>query len=219
MPTEYVKSDGLVKYGKNPFVEGLVKNAKLGLKTQGRVKTSNGFVSHERGTIDLQTGEVLDEHLVIAVKKTVDKEQFVKIFIAGLEASHDLPKQARDVFVTLLKSYNDMHMPVGGSHDLIFFSYRDAVEAGYKRKQQTFRSGMNVLCHKEILAPATKGRDWYFINPMFFYKGDRMTIFNHYVYEDKPVINVDEPNGDVELDQVSLIDGKTERQRRAEKRG
>lgn len=199
----------------NPFVGDLVDHASKGMiiknKTRGRVMmANNGFVAQKLGLHNQSTGEVLeDESLVVAVKKAVDTEEFVKIFVGGMTALFGLSKRAYEVATCLMKSYN--HGQLSGTNDLIYFNHREAVDQGYSRKYQTYKSALNELVGAGFMAPAAKGKDWYWINPTLFYRGDRVTIINQYVLnqECKTVT-------DPKLDQIDLFDGKTERERLSE---
>lgn len=214
MAEKYTSKPDVQPSETNPFVPDLVdstsKSIKMRTKGHAMQVGESGFVAQKMGLFDQKSGDILeDQSLVIAVKKAVDTEEFVKIFVGGLTALFDLSKRAYEVATCLMKSYN--HGQLSGVNDLIYFNHKEAQDQGYGRKYQTFRSALNELIAAQFMAPAAKGRDWFWINPTLFYRGDRVTVINQYVLnQDCKIVP------DPKLDQIDMFDGKTERERLAE---
>jgi len=225
MPSEYIQKPDLVPALENPFIKDLVYP-----KGGGTMKTGNksmpiggnaaSWVSKKMGLVDKDSGEVIDDQVVMRTVKTVDKEHFVKVFEAGLGAIFNLSKRAQEVLHFMLKVYNAQAL--GGEQDQLSFSFEEAQLAGYSRKRQTWRSGMNELMYQEFMVPARRGNDWYWINPTLFYRGDRVTIVNQFVKKKESQTKALEAEAeaktvDVELDQIDMFSGKTKRQENEEK--
>jgi len=209
MPTDYFKQ-ATEPAKKNPFIAELVSTAPIKDKTR-TIKTKRGFISSSMGMHDPATGEVLDGSMVMAVKTPLDRQEFVKMFARGVTQSFDLSKRGQELLRVLLLLYMSSRLP-STTNDQIIFSYEDALNADYPRKRPTFKSALNELCFYQFLCPVAGHRDRYWINPNLFYKGDRLTLINHYVTgEATKEISA---GGDPELDQLDF-NGETERERRA----
>jgi len=184
-------------------------------KTIGRVSEGEGigsFVTQRTGLVDKQTGEILpDAAIIMNVRKRVDAEHFIKIYSSGLTAIFDLSTTAQKVLRAMLIIYNEESMG-----DELYITHPLAKsQAGYPHQKAAWRSGLNELLFREFLMPSTRGGGWYWLNPVLFYRGDRMVIVNDYVKDlGKPKkLETKKPatNGDPELDQQDLFTGKTKR--------
>lgn len=225
MPSEYVKKADLVPFDSNPFVRGLVYPKQGGSQLAVKYKTAkvggeaSGWVSRRCNLVDKETGELIDDMVTLNRKIRVDSEAFVKVYEAGIAQIFGLSPRAQEVLRYLLKAYNDEQL--SGSNDHLYFSFEDCQRNGYKRKRQTWRSAMNELMYQEFMVESTRGVNWYYINPTLFYRGDRLVMINQFVKDEtarvggKSPVQIEEEVGDPELDQYSLLDGMTERQRRA----
>lgn len=214
MAKDYVSGEGLVECEENPFLLELLGSREVGSKTN-IVKGKGGWATKAAHLIDPETGEILGEDtLCLAYKTPLDQGRFVKVYVAGLQAAFDLSKRARTAFTALLNRYsNDTSCRPGARNDMVIFSQKTAEDAGWKASRQVFRSAMNELCHKKFLCPVVGASDWYWTNPTFFHRGDRLVMVNHYVTGDaaKPAVTA-QTGGDPELDQLDF-DGLTERER------
>lgn len=205
----YVNSDGLTPATANPFVRDLLASRDVGTKAQ-ILKGKKGWATKAAHLLDPETGELLEDTLCLAHKVAVDRGQFVKIFVAGLQATFDLSKRARSAFTALLNEYSDGSVGQDKRNDMVIFTQDMAAEHGWKVSRSTFRSAMNELCHKNFLCPVTGTSGWYWTNPTFFHRGDRLVVVNHYVTGDAAAAIPAEQGGDPDLDQMDF-DGKTKR--------
>lgn len=178
MPKDYTKMV-IEPSPQNPFLPELVSSAKVREKTQ-QIKTKRGFISRALGVHDPSTGEVLDDALVMGVKTPLDRDEFIKMYGRGLTLAFDLSKRSQDVLRVMLSLYMAAKLP-SATNDQIIFAYEDAIQAGYPRSRQVFRSALNELCHYSFLCPVSGFRDRFWINPTLFYKGNRLTLIHHYV--------------------------------------
>lgn len=150
----------------NPFVSEMVTTIKQGHKT-------TGFATTKRDVLDPKTGEITGETAVTGFKKTVDKDEFVKIFSNSVYEIFDCSKRAKDVFSILLKHY----MKGEYNSDKVYFNYFIAKEDyGYDRSSKTFIPAMNELIYKRFIAEVEGQSGMYWINPNMFFKGDRMVL-------------------------------------------
>lgn len=178
MPTDYFKQS-TEPTKQNPFMPELLNTAPVKDRAK-MIRTKKGFISRNLGCHDPATGEVLDDAMVMAIRTPLDTEGFVKMFSRGITQSFDLSKRGQELLRVILLLYMTAKLP-SATNDQIIFSYEDALSADYPRKRPTFKSALNELCHFEFLCPVANQRDRYWINPNLFYKGNRLTLINHYV--------------------------------------
>jgi len=211
----YTSGAGLVPARTNPFVNDMLQSKEFGEKTR-LVRGKKGWATKAATLFDPETGEVISDQLCLATKQEVDNAQFVKIFVAGLHATFGLSKRGRDAFTALLRMMMDNRYKREDTNDRVMFDIHDAEKYGWRVQRGTFRSAMNELCHNKFLCPVEGASDWYWTNPTFFHRGDRLVIVSHYINRDAEKMAADSarPAGDPDLDQMDF-DGMTERERRA----
>lgn len=162
------------RYDKNPFVQQTREVTKAGLKpvlyssADGALTVFNRF-----------TGEV--EGAAIAVKRTVDRAQFVKLYAAGVAAILNLKASGKRVFALL---YMEMTRADNINADRISLGY-NFVDAATRRSMSrtTYYRGLRECIEAQILAPS-KSANIYFINPAFLFNGSRITFLSQYDIED-----------------------------------
>ena len=213
MAHKYVTTEGIEAAPENPFVRDLLASRELGDKTQ-IIKGKKGWATKAATLLDPETGEVLADSLCLAHKTAVDRGKFVKIFVAGLQATFDLSKRAREALTAILQ-YHGTEAKCGPTqrNDIVIFPHHVAQQTAWRPSRQVYRSAMNELCLKKFLCPVQDTVDWYWTNPTFFHKGDRLVIVNHYVTGEAALPAIPARRGDPELDQLDF-NGETERDRR-----
>jgi hypothetical protein len=170
---------GVIEYRENPWSQELAHTIRKG----GRM---TGFASSRHSLVDIATGEVTGDMAVVGVQKVVDKEEFVKLFGAGIIEVFDLSKPGKDLFKAILHAYLDAK----NQPDQIYINYIGLVEDyGYSKSRPTFSNAMAELLHKGFMAPVTGRENLYWINPNLFYKGDRIRIVREYVREGTEAAN------------------------------
>lgn len=183
--TKYTKRSDLTEYKSNPFAMEMLETIQTGKKV-------TGFAAKNVKLMDEATGELLGESAVIGIKKIVDKEQFIKFFGAGLVSAFELTKTAQDTFLLVLKLYIEVNTIQNAAMDQIYVNFDIAVDEGkYKKTRPTFTSGLNQLIAKKFIAPVKYKKDWYWLNPNLFVKGNRVTLMQHYVIQEKVVTGDD----------------------------
>lgn len=158
----------LQKYETNPSLENMsisTKNKKTFLN-----KGSNHLV------IDEGTGEKLGHMGAVFIEeKTVDTEQFIKLFAAGVEQLADLSaagyRMFKLVYGLMLETPNT---------DKLLIEYNDlSYSKKWNQSLRTFQRGISELLAKDIIFLSISP-NVYFINVKLFYNGDRISILKSY---------------------------------------
>lgn len=160
---EIVKVRGAVRHTKNPFAEGLLTIKK------GKSTIISG--NTKKVLVDTNTGEIEGVALLHRYK-TVDREQFVKLFVAEVSSLFDLSKSGLKVFGYILHI-----IPV--NKDEIFIHMPDLVTYCGWTQYNTAYKGLGELMANKIIAMSAKHGHW-FINPNILFNGDRIAFIKEY---------------------------------------
>lgn len=160
----------------NPLMESLVVPTK-----KSRVSSGLG----QTPLIDGQTGEVVATTVIHQITE-VDTEQFVKVFLAGINAIYELTRPGQRVFQAVLAEYErtDMHSGFAAAVALAWFDGGLSGRA-IDMSEKTFNRGLRELLDKGFIAPKTPGLFW--VNPSLFFKGDRVRFVKEYRRAPRPV--------------------------------
>ena len=156
----------------NPFLKEAVQQIQSGI-----VKKYKNTSGTSRGAI-LQAvnseGELVG-HTSFIRQIEVDEQQFTKIYLSQFSAFFELNSQSIKVFGYIMTKL----MP---KQDFFIFDLEECLEyTGYKSGQSVY-NGLSGLIGSSIIARGKK--DYlYFINPMVFFNGDRVTFSKTYVYK------------------------------------
>lgn len=210
----YTTAEGIEPAKQNPFLRAFLESGAVKEKMQ-IVKGKKGWVAKTLDLHDPVTGELTEAAVMLATRKVVDRANHIKIYVDGLQSMFELSKRGKCALTALLKMLNEENRcGQGDRNDMISFDLDDATKYGWAVSRGTFRAGMNELCLKKFLCPVSGGNDWYWTNPTFFHKGDRIVLVNHYIVEGSEEANkkpaIDVPCGDAKLDQLDF-NGETER--------
>lgn len=148
-----------LKYANNPFLSDVV--ATLGDK---RVAVS---MKANLAEIDNETGEYTRIPGQITKMISADREGFVKLYTAQIDAFFELQKPARAVVKYLIA----VHQKEANRH-LVFLHPSQAEADGYPISRATWFRGISELIDRKIIAPSTLVNG-YFLNPAIFFNGDR----------------------------------------------
>jgi len=157
---------GIPVYATNPSIPGeheikKLKRAKLGDERRGLV-------------VDNGTGEILGHGGAIAYEwEEVDKERFVKLYLAGLKQAAGLSKAGLSVFEIV---YNEMRGKPGQDTVLLGVAMSNMEE-------RTFNRGLRELLEKEFLYRSTLASK-FFVNIRFMFNGDRLAFVRGYRLKD-----------------------------------
>lgn len=126
--------------------------------------------------LDGETGEHIG-HMgaVFLEERTVDTEQFIKLFTAGIEELMNLSSAGLKLFKLIYELMLDT--PNVDFFTLDYKTLKALQKWSYS--QPTFNTGLNELLNRGIIyksvAPAQ-----YFVNVSLFYNGDRITLLKSY---------------------------------------
>lgn len=152
---------------------------------------------------NIDTGEFYEMAQINQIEE-VESEQFVKIFADGVTAAFDLSKAAYKVFLIVIKEYEN--------HPIRRHGYIDYVELFIHQNQingkqmsittTTFYKGLRELISKQFLSAKTPTTYW--VNPVLFFKGDRIQLIKEYRKKSKSIQR--DPNT------IDLLEGLTDKE-------
>jgi hypothetical protein len=167
-------------FSQNPFLEKAIQQITNSTKTKYRWIRGNQVVQNY---IENSTGEII-AHAAFLEHVELDEEKFAKLYLSQLGVFFDLPKPAINVFTYILNN-------LPPKADRIFIVMKDVlIHTGYSQ-ENSVHSGLAVLCSKGFLA-RSEAHYMYYINPLIFFNGDRVTFAKTYVRKRKA--NTENPN-------------------------
>jgi hypothetical protein len=158
---------GYELYRSNPTIPSAgqiakTRRAKLGNDRKGIV-------------IDNDTGDVLGHGGAMVYEfEEVDKERFVKLYLAGLKQAIGMTKPGLLMFQMVydqMRNHKD--------RDFVILSALDAPEGG----ERSFQRGIKELLDKKFLFRST-ARDQYWVNVQYMFNGDRLAFVKAYKLRD-----------------------------------
>ena len=144
----------------NPFSEGLYS---IKTKTRQSIIASGGTVD----VVDTKTGEVQTGLNTVSRQRLFDAENFIKLYPAGVMVLGKLSNRAENVlmyFLSELKYEDTVHFVLNKC-----MSY-----TGYTDKSHIYKA-ITELKGVEVIAASGKPK-FFFINPLMFYRGDRLKL-------------------------------------------
>jgi len=173
---------GVKVYQTNPSIPSETeikrsKRAQIGTEMRGLV-------------VDTGSGEILGHGGAIAYEwEEVDKERFVKLYLAGLKQAAGLSKAGLAVFETVYKQMRERP----GQDTVPLDSYSSGLHP------VTYRRGLRELLEKEFLF-RSPNPGLFFVNIRFMFNGDRLAFVKGYkLKKEQPTL----PG--LELDQQPLL--------------
>ncbi len=158
------------KYRANPFTETMLDGIKIKRKQIFAGKGDHLLVSQETGEID--------GHTTFMKVKQVDPEKFVKLYLSSLENFFELTTNA----IRVLSYVFSITKP---NQDGVLFDLEDAMKyTGYKAKA-TINRALDQLIENHFIARSRHASNYY-INPVIFFNGDRITFANRYIKTKNP---------------------------------
>ena len=167
MPIKKNTSSLKIKYRNNPFVMELKDKMYL----QPR---ANSIIAKGQSIVDTDTGEIINESVLIGRRKYVDKSQFAKIYASEIGVLYELSKSAQKVFLYLIKVMDYENKSI--------FRWKEI----YKNYGTAYK-GIKELVENNIIAPSDI-QNIYWLNPTIVCKGERFAKYTEYVVaKDEPV--------------------------------
>lgn len=168
-------------FTENPFVEKAIEQINENTKKTYRWLKGNKLVQQYAVN---EEGEII-AHAAFVQQIEVDETQFAKLYLSQLGVFFDLPKTALRVFTYILNILQP-------KSDRVFINLREALKyTGYK-DENSIISGLAILCHKGFIA-RSEVHYMYFINPMVFFNGNRITFAKTYIRKREKALKND-PN-------------------------
>jgi hypothetical protein len=161
-PLSTGKRSARLRHHTNPFLRDVV--ATLGDK---RVAVS---MKANLAEIDNETGEYTRIPGQITKMISADRESFVKLYTAQIDAFFDLSYAGR----TALKYLIWLHQQEA-NHHLFLLHIEQAIQAGFEMSKTTWYNGITDLIEKKIIA-ASSITNMFFLNPAVFFNGDRTRL-------------------------------------------
>ncbi len=158
----------------NPFLKEAIEQIQSGIVK--KYKNTSGTSRNAILQAVNSEGEVMG-HTSFIQQIEVDEQQFTKIYLSQFSAFFELNSQSIKVFGYIMTKL----MP---KQDFFIFDLEECLEyTGYKSGQSVY-NGLSGLIGSSIIARGKK--DYlYFINPMVFFNGDRVTFAKTYVKKQK----------------------------------
>ena len=179
------------KNSENPFLKQAIEevNNSIVKKYKTAAKTDQKAILQ---AFDPQSGEILG-HTQFIRQIEVDEQQFAKLYLSNFSAFFDLQPSAIKVFGYILTQ-------IKPNQDEFFFDREECMQyTEYKSDTSVFK-GLAQLLKSEIIARG-KTDYRYYINPMIFFNGNRITFAKTYIKKQKTDKNID-PNQTSLLDQI-----------------
>ncbi len=162
----------------NPFLKEALEVINNNIVKKYKTATNTGE-SAILQAVDTKTGE-LRGHTQFIRQIEVDEQQFTKIYLSQFSAFFDLKPQAIKVFGYVLNQL------IPHKDEFVFF-LDDCMEFTKYSKSSVF-IGLGDLVENKIIA---RGRsdNFYYINPMVAFNGNRVTFAKSYVKKSKSIPN------------------------------
>ena len=163
---------GLPKCTENPFLKEAVEEIQNSI-VRKYVNSSGNDRKAVLNMVDGETGEVLKTSFVRQMR--VDEEQFTKVYINHFASFFELSKTAIRVFGYIMKCMKP-------AKDQIYLSHEEEMKyTGYTSPKSVYK-GLMELAKANIIARSSLPNIWY-INPMLFFNGSRVTFVDEYINE------------------------------------
>ena len=159
----------LPQFDENPFIEEALANI------EEKTTTRRQYVRGSRGVDNIVSnseGEVVG-HTRFVRYVEVDEEKFAKIYLSEFTAFWELSKTAIRVFTYVLQEL----LP---NKDVVYIEVQGVMKlTGYKEEKSVYK-GIAELVDAGIIA-RSKNHVKYFINPLIFFNGNRVTYATTYI--------------------------------------
>jgi hypothetical protein len=145
------------------------------------LKIKHRKIINKRGDMMLvraETGEIESQVAGFWELEEVDSTQFVKIFAAGMKRLKDLKSPGVRVLEILY-----LIIKKNPGKDRVFMSFNNVDQLLTPISVATYRRGTRELIECEFIA-ATVDANMYWINPAYFFNGDRLTLAKTYYLKD-----------------------------------
>jgi hypothetical protein len=157
---------GFPKYTENPSIGKAVSGTKTGVK---RISNRTG----DRFMIISEHGETIAPagfHEIVEV----DKTQFVKLYIKGVQAFQGLTAAGTQVFELVYRTVQE-----SPGADRFYLHFMTIEHKGMNIGKRTFHRGLSELLKKEFIFESIEP-NLYFLNVDYLFNGNRMAFIKEY---------------------------------------
>jgi len=140
------------------------------------------IIGDELTILDRSQGQV--DAGILGRVKTLDTEQFVKLYATGVAEMFELSKTAQRTLQALIlaiqkSSRDEAHVFL--NYDPIAITlYKNVLNIEKIPIERTFNYGINELIKARFIAKHYYGPGWYWFNPKLLFNGDRVTFVTQY---------------------------------------
>jgi hypothetical protein len=156
---------------RNPFIDETITHVEVGNKMIMVTQKDHDLLIGSDGNVK--------GHTILAVRKKVDKAQFMKVYYEAFRNLYDLSKSALRTFGFIAEIVKDTP-----NKDTFMIDFDlCGTTTGYSRK--TINSALAELIGNKFIARGPNPYIYY-LNPTVFFNGDRLTLLESYELEDNP---------------------------------
>lgn len=177
------------KFEHSPFVNDLYE---VVYKKHGKKRVTK-FITQNKQLLDNDTGNLEDIHLITGKRNYVDERTFVKVYQESMRTIFGLSGNAVKLLMYAASLLEKNSLAV----DL----YTESICDILKVSQDTFYRNLKELISLNIFARSTRIYR-FFINPVFIFNGNAITVINQYV-------NIDAKR----IDRENALQAKLEQER------
>jgi hypothetical protein len=160
-------------FKENPFVEKAIERIEENTVNKRRFLKGSKGVEH---AIINRESEIVG-HTAFLQQVEVDEDKFAKLYLSQFAGFWELTKPAIRVFGYIIENL----LP---RKDFVFIDFDEAVEYTKYSSTKMVYVGLAKLVELGVIA-RTSNRSKYFINPLMFFNGDRVTFAKTYVKKRK----------------------------------
>lgn len=168
-----------IQYRENPFLPVLYEESQPRMK-KVTAPTNDFLVSSQK------EGVSANAQVGLIFQHEMEANEFVKMYAKGIAEMWELNSAGKKVFTVLFEIYSGK---AGKDTDIIMLHYPSLPEEIKKIiSYRVFTSGINNLIEHKFIAESTFPAQFY-INPTFFFNGDRLAIIHLYQKKKTSEIN------------------------------
>ncbi len=173
----------LPQFDANPFIEKAIISIEE--KTVKRKQYFGGSKGVENIVSNVASGEVIG-HTNFVRYVELDEEKFAKIYLSQFTAFWDLTKTAIRVFGYVINNL----IP---NKDVVYIDIQEVMQVTKYKEEKSVYKGLAELVNAGMIA-RSKNHMKYFINPMIFFNGDRVTYATTYIKKKKAAQKTPDPS-------------------------
>jgi hypothetical protein len=167
----YNKIKGYTANKQNPFIGETMTHIEVGNKII--------MATHKDHDLLIDSNGDVKGHTILAVKRKVDKAQFMKVYYEAFRSLYNLSKSALRTFGFIAEIVKDTP-----NKDTFMIDFELCkITTGYSRK--TINSALAELIGYKFIARGPNPYIYY-LNPTIFFNGDRLTLLETYELDESP---------------------------------